>query len=240
MIQNFSGSLPTLNAAWKDSLLSCRAGTWGGFKTVATNAAIAATVRKRKMTETKRKMSSGRRTLFRRDSTSMSASRWAVILEKCVCFSEIAQPDFTTKRSKQRVRSSSTGKALYALCRDHVGLFIAQSNDHTLSDTLEKGGSHGFPSRPLTPPLPPPPSKRLPCTWCEKNSTRRLSATLALLLRKRANGKRNGENKKNKKLLSVLATFRSTRSRLAFHLPNEELTAANRCSEPPRSGERDA
>lgn len=75
MIPNFSSTLLTLYAFWMESLLSCRAVTWGCFKTVTTNAPTAATAKKRKVMDTRRKASSGRRSLFRRDSMSMSASR---------------------------------------------------------------------------------------------------------------------------------------------------------------------
>lgn len=147
MIPSCSGTLLTLYAAGMVCLMSCRAGC---FKTVVTNATTAATAKKRKMTDTKRKASRGRRLLFRRDSMSMSASRLAVILESGVWFSEIASRFQTPSDPNSGVRCSSGGKALYAVCEDHVGLFIAKSNDHTLSDTLEKRGSHGFPSRLLT------------------------------------------------------------------------------------------
>lgn len=112
--------------------------------------------------------------------------------------------------------------------RTMSGFFIARRNDHTLSDTLEKRGSHGFPSRLLT---------HAPLLGClhmmRENTTRRLSAALALLLRKRGSGKRNG-GKENR-----LRPRNVPKYELHFYFspPKRWSWQQHCCSEPPRTGE---
>lgn len=66
-----------------------------------------------------------------------------------------------------------------------------------------------------------------------ENTTRRLSAALTLLFRKRASGKRN-EGKKN---VSVLATFRSHIFHFSLFTSQTRSWQQRCCSEPPRTGE---